>query len=231
MNENQTHQLGAQISCLVILLEILREPVGLMQLRFGSVYLCITESSLHRAVTLFFQAMGAVCCLYFLGSTTPMPQLIEALRRCHAPELVIELMYLIYRYLSVLLDEPTSSLDPENVARLEETLDRLTEEGIALPVCTHDVNFAARFARRGLVFSHGKLAADCEMERIFSNQDLLRQSGLRKPWVWQAAEAIQPGLEHYPVTVPQFRQWAERQNAYLFHEGRMKQDGTKETDL
>ena len=164
MNENQTHQLGAQISCLVILPEILREIVGLMQLRFGSVYLCITESSLHRAVTLFFQAMGAVCCLYFLGST-------------------------------------------------------------------HDVNFAARFARRGLAFSHGKLAADCEMERIFSNQDLLRQSGLRKPWVWQAAEALHPGLEHYPVTVPQFRQWAETQNAYLFHEGRMKQDGTKEMDL
>ena len=92
------------VSCLVILLEILREPVGLCQLRFGNHWLCITESSLHRAVTLFFQAMGAVCCLYFLSSTTPMPQLIEVLRRCHVPELIIELMYLIYRYLFVLLD-------------------------------------------------------------------------------------------------------------------------------
>ena len=92
------------VSCLVILLEILREPAGLWQLRLGRFWLCVTESSLHRAVTLFFQAMGAVCCLYFLSSTTPMPQLIEVLRRCHVPELVIELMYLIYRYLFVLLD-------------------------------------------------------------------------------------------------------------------------------
>ena len=92
------------VGCLVILLEILREPAGLWQLCVGSVWLCVTESSLHRAVTLFFQAMGAVCCLYFLSSTTPMPQLIEVLRRCHVPELVIELMYLIYRYLFVLLD-------------------------------------------------------------------------------------------------------------------------------
>ena len=92
------------VSCLVILLEILREPVGLWQLRFGNHWLCITESSLHRAVTLFFQAMGAVCCLYFLSSSTPMPQLIEVLRSCHVPELMIELMYLIYRNLFLLLD-------------------------------------------------------------------------------------------------------------------------------
>ena len=92
------------VSCLVILLEILREPAGLWQLRLGNHWLCVTTGSLHRAVTLFFQAMGAVCCLYFLSSTTPMPQLIEVLRRCHVPELIIELMYLIYRYLFVLLD-------------------------------------------------------------------------------------------------------------------------------
>ena len=92
------------VSCLVILLEILREPAGLWHLRLGNHWLCVTTGSLHRAVTLFFQAMGAVCCLYFLSSTTPMPQLIEVLRRCHVPELIIELMYLIYRYLFVLLD-------------------------------------------------------------------------------------------------------------------------------
>ena len=92
------------VSCLVILLEILREPAGLWQLRLGNHWLCVTTGSLHRAVTLFFQAMGTVCCLYFLSSTTPMPQLIEVLRRCHVPELIIELMYLIYRYLFVLLD-------------------------------------------------------------------------------------------------------------------------------
>lgn len=92
------------VSCLVILLEVCREPMGLWQLRLGSHWLCVTSRSLHHAVTLFFQAMGAVCCLYFLSSTTPMPQLIDVLRRCHVPELVIELMYLIYRYLFVLLD-------------------------------------------------------------------------------------------------------------------------------
>lgn len=92
------------VSCLVILLEFTRTPMGLWQLHLGGGWLCVTAQSLERAVTLFFQAMGAVCCLYFLSTTTPMPQLIEVLRKCHLPELMIELMYLIYRYLFVLLE-------------------------------------------------------------------------------------------------------------------------------
>lgn len=92
------------VSCGVVLLEWLPEAVGLWYLPFGQHFLCITPQSLPRAATLFFQAMGAVCCLYFLSTSTPMPQLIAVLRRCHVPELIIELMYLIYRYLFVLLD-------------------------------------------------------------------------------------------------------------------------------
>ena len=108
---------------------------------------------------------------------------------------------------AILLDEPTASLDPENVTRLEEILDRLTQAGIALLVSTHDVDFAARFARRGLVFTNGKLAKDASMEEIFADDLLLEQAGLRKPWLWQAAEATRPGLGHYPMTMEAYRNW------------------------
>ena len=109
----------------------------------------------------------------------------------------------------ILLDEPTSSLDPENVTRLEETLDQLSEAGIALVVSTHDVDFAARFAPRGLVFSQGKLVADGSLESIFSRRELLEEAGLRKPWLWQAAEALRPGEASYPMTMEQFTCWRE----------------------
>ena len=91
------------VSCLVILLDFAPEPIGIWRLSLGSTWICVTRESLHRTITLFFQAMGAVCCLYFLSTSTPMPQVIEVLRRCHVPELIIELMYLIYRYLFMLL--------------------------------------------------------------------------------------------------------------------------------
>lgn len=110
----------------------------------------------------------------------------------------------------ILLDEPTASLDPENVARLEEILDRLTQAGIALLVSTHDVDFATRFARRGLVFTRGRLAADASLERIFADSALLEQAGLRRPWLWQAAEAAQPGQDVYPLTMEQYRIWLDR---------------------
>ena len=110
----------------------------------------------------------------------------------------------------ILLDEPTASLDPENVVRLEETLDQLTQAGIALVVSTHDVDFAARFARRGLVFSRGKLVADGSLESIFSRQELMEEAGLRKPWLWQAAEAVRPGLSRYPLTMEQYSLWLNK---------------------
>ena len=107
----------------------------------------------------------------------------------------------------ILLDEPTASLDPENAARLEEILDELTRAEIALAVSTHDVDFAARFAERGLVFAGGRLVADGPMQSIFSRKELLREAGLRKPWLWQAAEALRPGEESYPMTMEQFERW------------------------
>ena len=107
----------------------------------------------------------------------------------------------------ILLDEPTASLDPENAVRLEQTLDALTQAGIALLVSTHDVDFAARFASRGLVFSRGKLMADGPLHTIFSQDDLLLEAGLRKPWLWQAAESLRPGEKTYPMTMAQFAQW------------------------
>lgn len=92
------------VSCTVILLETSHMPLGVWQFHVGKLWFCVTFQSLHQAITLFFQAMGAVTCLYFLSASTPMPQLIEVLRRVHVPELIIELMFLIYRYLFVLLE-------------------------------------------------------------------------------------------------------------------------------
>ena len=77
-------------------------------------------------------------------------------------------------------------------------------------VSTHDVDFAARFATRGLVFSHGRLIADDSLAHIFSDSALLEQASLRKPWLWQAAEAARPGESAYPLTMDQYRQWLKQ---------------------
>ena len=80
----------------------------------------------------------------------------------------------------ILLDEPTASLDPENVVRLEETLQALTDAGIALMVSTHDVDFAARFARRGVVFTKRRVAADGDLADLFGRDEPIKRGGAAK---------------------------------------------------
>ena len=90
----------------------------------------------------------------------------------------------------ILLDEPTASLDPENVEMLEETLNRLSADGITIAVSTHDVDFAYRFADRAIVFSSGGIIADADVEEVFSSEDILKTAGLKKPLLYAVAEML-----------------------------------------
>ena len=104
----------------------------------------------------------------------------------------------------LLMDEPAASLDPENCRILEETLDMLGEQGLALAVATHDVDFAWRWAQRILVFQHGCLAADRTPEEIFSDTALLDTCHLAQPMLFRAARAM--GIRPLPRTMEDFEQ-------------------------
>ncbi|MFJ2770599.1 ABC transporter ATP-binding protein [Streptomyces sp. NPDC087300] len=60
----------------------------------------------------------------------------------------------------VLLDEPTRGLDYRAKTRLGDILDTLAEEGRAVVVSTHDVEFVARTADRVVVLAEGETVAD-----------------------------------------------------------------------
>ncbi len=57
-------------------------------------------------------------------------------------------------------DEPTVSLDPENVAAPEQTLVDLSAVGMTLAVSAHDVNFAYRLATKAIAFNRGEVIAN-----------------------------------------------------------------------
>jgi len=90
----------------------------------------------------------------------------------------------------LLLDEPTASLDPGNVSRLEQTLGELSAAGMSLVVSTHDVDFAYRFADRGIVFHGGEVIADGSIAEVFESDALLSRAGLKKPLLYAAAELM-----------------------------------------
>jgi cobalt/nickel transport system permease protein len=70
----------------------------------GSWYIGISKVGLITAIQLFFRAMGAASCLFFLILTTPFSDILSTLKRWHVPMLLLELSELTYRFIFVLLE-------------------------------------------------------------------------------------------------------------------------------
>jgi energy-coupling factor transport system ATP-binding protein len=60
----------------------------------------------------------------------------------------------------VLLDEPTRGMDRARKGELAELTGELTEQGAAVLIATHDVEFAATFADRVVLMGRGEIVAD-----------------------------------------------------------------------
>lgn len=73
-------------------------------LSIGPFWVNITTASLFTAFRLFIRSLGCASAMNFLALTTPLVDLIDLLRRIHLPELLIDLMTLVYRFVFTLLD-------------------------------------------------------------------------------------------------------------------------------
>lgn len=62
----------------------------------------LSPLGITMASRLLLRSLAAVSCLYCLALTTPVVDLLPVLRRWRVPEIVIDLMLLIYRFLFVL---------------------------------------------------------------------------------------------------------------------------------
>jgi energy-coupling factor transporter ATP-binding protein EcfA2 len=68
----------------------------------------------------------------------------------------------------VCLDEPTRGMDRARKDELGGWLERLAGAGAAVVVATHEVEFAASFARRAILLGDGRVIADGPIEEILS---------------------------------------------------------------
>ncbi|MGO5028145.1 cobalt ECF transporter T component CbiQ [Candidatus Agathobaculum pullicola] len=90
---------GAAVAC-----DVSAAPAGDWNLPLPWFYLCASADSVRFAAALVLKALGAVSAMYLLALTTTACELVDVLRRAHLPPLLCELMYLIYRFVFVLLD-------------------------------------------------------------------------------------------------------------------------------
>ncbi|MBU3967304.1 MAG: amino acid ABC transporter ATP-binding protein [Euryarchaeota archaeon] len=71
----------------------------------------------------------------------------------------------------MLIDEPTSSLDPELIDEVLQTMKSLANEGVTMLVVTHEMGFAREMADRVIVMDGGKIIEEGSPDEIFDRPE------------------------------------------------------------
>lgn len=92
------------LSVLTLLWDFYRElpEEAVLSLSFLGGFLAVVPDAQSMGMLVLSRVLGAVSCLYFLSLSTPLPELLQVLRRAHVPAVVVELAVLIYRYIFIL---------------------------------------------------------------------------------------------------------------------------------
>ncbi len=67
--------------------------------------LSVTRESINQGAFVFCRVIGGMSAMIFIALTTPMTDIFIVLRRCRVPEVVIDLMMIIYRTIFILMDQ------------------------------------------------------------------------------------------------------------------------------
>jgi len=110
----------------------------------------------------------------------------------------------------ILLDEPTSSLDPRGVSSIMRLLRKLNKEsGTAMIMATHDVELVPLFSDRVVIMSNGRIITEGPPGKVFADIDMIRKAELRLPRLAHLVEVLQKedGLPFMstPLTIGQAR--------------------------
>lgn len=69
----------------------------------GTFYLYVSSTGVYQVSLLFARALASTSCMYFILLTVPFTEILQILRQLHCPELVTELLLLMYRFIFSLL--------------------------------------------------------------------------------------------------------------------------------
>ena len=96
----------------------------------------------------------------------------------------------------IILDEPTAGQDFKHYTEIMEFLCKLNEQGVTVVMITHDMHLMLEYTHRALVFSDGRLIADCRASEVLCDPDLIRQAALKETSLFTLAN-------HCEITPPE----------------------------
>lgn len=102
----------------------------------------------------------------------------------------------------IILDEPTSQLDPQGTDEVFRVIKALSREGLTIIIAEHKVDKIAQYADRVLLLHNGELIAFDRPDKIFSRDDL-SQFGVSAPSFTEICRRLDLKNDdgYYPVTL------------------------------
>lgn len=90
----------------------------------------------------------------------------------------------------IILDEPTAGQDLNGIRILSELLDILQEREIGVITITHDMEFVADNFERVVAMANKHIIADGTAREVFSREDVLKQSKIKKTQIGEIASEV-----------------------------------------
>lgn len=101
----------------------------------------------------------------------------------------------------IVLDEPTSQLDPQGSEEVFQAVAKLSQQGITVIMVEHKIEKIAAYSDRVMLLDDGKLVAMDTPHKIFAREDL-ETHGVQAPVYTRICRALDLHLEnYYPVTL------------------------------
>lgn len=99
----------------------------------------------------------------------------------------------------MVMDEPTTGLDPKGVEQVMEILYMLNRGDMSIIVASHDVEMVTQFADKIFVLHDGEIVGQGTPEEIFNDHETLKKAHLRPPKSAELLHLLKDG--GFPVNV------------------------------
>lgn len=83
----------------------------------------------------------------------------------------------------LIIDEPTTGQDWRQSLEIMDFLRKLNEQGHTVIIITHEMEIVARYARRTVVMSEGRIVLDGPTSKVFLKSDVLMRAFVRPPQI------------------------------------------------
>lgn len=92
------------ISVAVININFSKNITDFYYFNIGDLYIYTTDENIKKSCILFWRALSGVSSMYMLALSTPLNEIIYVMKKARTPKIIIELMYLVYRFIFIMRD-------------------------------------------------------------------------------------------------------------------------------